>query len=64
MPLVPGGKPGPGEFEITVPLQVTPERIAAVLRIEAETAVMPSQEGLGADNRRLAWQILGFDGKR
>lgn len=57
-------QPGPGEFEITVPLQVSPERVAAVLRVEAETAVMPSQEGLGADNRRLAWQILGFEGKR
>jgi glycosyltransferase involved in cell wall biosynthesis len=62
--LVTEQQPGHGDFEITVPLQSTPEPVAAVLRIESETAVMPSQEGLGADHRRLAWQILGFDGKR
>ena len=57
-------QPGPGEFTITVPLQHTPEPRAAVLRIEAETAVVPAREGLGADSRRLAWQILGIDGTR
>jgi hypothetical protein len=57
-------QPGPGEFEITVPLQFTPEPAASVLRIECETAVIPSEEGLGPDNRRLAWRILSFEGKR
>ena len=57
-------RPGHGEFELTVPLQLTAVPTAAVLRVESETAVMPSQEGLGADHRRLAWQILGIDGKR
>ncbi|MBL8240902.1 MAG: glycosyltransferase [Bryobacterales bacterium] len=52
-------QPGFGEFAITVPL-----RQAAVLRVECETAVIPAEEGLGADQRRLAWQILGFDGSR
>jgi hypothetical protein len=62
--LVTEQQPGPGEFSITVPLQHTPEPRAAVLRIEAETAVVPAREGLGADSRRLAWQILGIDGTR
>jgi glycosyltransferase involved in cell wall biosynthesis len=57
-------QPGLGEFEIVVPLQFTPDPTAAILRIESENAVIPSQEGLGADNRRLAWQVLGFDGQR
>lgn len=57
-------QPGHGEFTITVPLQFSAEPQAAVLRIEAETAVVPVREGLGADSRRLAWQILGIDGTR
>lgn len=57
-------QPGPGEFAIAVPLQSTPEPQAAVLRIEAETAFIPSREGMGNDSRRLAWRILGFDGAR
>ncbi len=62
--LVSERRPGAGEFEITVPLQFAAEPVAAVLRVESESAFMPSQEGLGADNRRLAWQFLGIEGKR
>jgi len=57
-------QPGLGEFMIEVPLQSAGEPVAAVLRIEAETAVIPAREGLGADGRRLAWQVLGIDGVR
>jgi len=57
-------QPGYGEFAISVRLQSGPEPVPAVLRIECETAVIPAQEGLGADHRRLAWQILSFDGAR
>jgi hypothetical protein len=57
-------QPGYGEFSIPVRLQWGPEPLPAVLRIECETAVIPAQEGLGPDHRRLAWQILGFDRAR
>jgi glycosyltransferase involved in cell wall biosynthesis len=57
-------QPGPGEFAITVPIQPGPQPESAVLRVEAESVVVPSQLGLGADSRALAWQILGFEGKR
>ncbi|MFN0101028.1 MAG: glycosyltransferase family 2 protein [Bryobacteraceae bacterium] len=56
--------PGYGEFAITIPLQNMAEPKASVLRIESACVVVPSRERLGADSRRLAWQILGFDGKR
>lgn len=57
-------RPAPGDFTITVPLQSTAEPRPAVLRVESSTAVIPAREGLGADSRRLAWQIGGFDGIR
>lgn len=57
-------RPAPGEFEILIPIQSTAEPRPAVLRIESSAVVIPSEEGLGADPRRLAWQITGFEGRR
>lgn len=48
------GYPAFGEFSIPVPLTVGG---AAVLRIEAKKYVVPEEQGLGPDRRRLAWQL-------
>jgi hypothetical protein len=43
-----------GDFAIEVPLR--PGR-ACVLQIDAEKYVVPEEQGLGPDRRRLAWQM-------
>jgi len=50
--------PSFGEFSIPVPLSVGR---ASVLRIEAEKYVVPEEQGLGPDRRRLAWQLRDIE---
>ena len=52
------GHPAFGEFSIPVPL--TPGR-ASVVRIDAEKYVVPEEQGLGPDRRRLAWQLFDIE---
>ena len=52
------GHPSFGEFSIAVPLTVGR---AAVLRIDAGKFVVPEEQGLGPDRRRLSWQLLDIE---
>lgn len=52
---------GGGDFQFPLRLHSAGERTAAILRVEAEMAFVPSREGVGDDTRRLAWRVLGFD---
>jgi glycosyltransferase involved in cell wall biosynthesis len=47
-----------GDFRISVPLQVGR---ACVIRIDAEKYVVPEEQGLGPDRRRLAWQMKAIE---
>jgi hypothetical protein len=53
--------PPTGHFAIEVPLQ--PGR-ACVLQIDTEKYVVPEEQGLGPDRRRLAWQLRHIEAVR
>jgi glycosyltransferase involved in cell wall biosynthesis len=50
-----------GPFDVSVDLERLPQKWPAILHIVPESSFVPSEIGIGSDNRRLSFQIASID---